>query len=319
VKAGGQRLSLPTSLRRPPTAAGLRSLRLSGSYAGYRVANRLAPLLPRTLAYPLADRLGDAFWLFNRAARRAVRDNLRHVLGQEPPTGMIRQVFRHGARNYYDTFLIPTLTRAGILELIPVQGWANLDRALASGRGAIMVGVHLSSVALGGQVVAAKGYRVTTVVEPVEPPGLMQLLTRLRSGGGVRVLPLGPELVKELLAALRRNEVIGLVMDRDIAGTGVPVEFFGAEANLPGGAALLALRTGAPILPAVAIRTTDERFAGYIDAPVEVERGLASVRRTTRKIAQRFERHIAAHPEQWTVYEPVWRRRPKPAKRRSAV
>jgi phosphatidylinositol dimannoside acyltransferase len=262
------------------------------------------------------------FWLFNKRARWAVQDNLRHVLGHEPRARMVFQVFRHGARNYYDTFLIPSLSRSALLDLVSVEGWPNLDRALASGRGAIMVGVHLSSVALAGQVVAAQGYRVTTVVEPVEPAELMRLLTRLRSAGGVRVLPLGSDLVKELLAVLRRNEVVGLIMDRDVAGTGVAVDFFGSETELPSGAALLAIRTGARILPAVAVRTANDRFVGRIDPPVEIECGAdtrQTIRRTTRRIAERFERHIAAHPEQWTVYQPVWRSPPRGGRRTAAV
>src|SRR5207247_292428 len=105
--------------------------------------------------------------------------------------------------------------------------------------------------------IAARGYAVTSVVERIEPPELNDLLLRLRNAGGIRLIPLGADLMKEFLAALRRNEVVALVMDRDIAGTGVTVEFFGAETSLPSGAALLALRTGAPIISALAVRTAD--------------------------------------------------------------
>jgi lauroyl/myristoyl acyltransferase len=287
----------------------LTGIQASVVIAAYRLASRLAPLLPRAAAYPLCDRLGDQFWRFNRPARRAVRDNLRHVLGHSPPEYLVRQVFRHGARNYYDTFIIPTLGSQALLDLVAVQGWEHLDKALAAGGGAIMVAAHLSSVALAGQVVAARGHALTSVVEHVEPPELMGLLTRLRSGGGVRVLPLGPDLTRELLAVLRRNEVVGLIMDRDIVGTGVTVEFFGSETRLPGGAALLALRTGAPILPAVTVRRADDRFEGRVGPPIAVERGADlrdSIRLTTRRIAERFEQDIAAQPDQWTVYQPVW-------------
>jgi KDO2-lipid IV(A) lauroyltransferase len=205
--------------------------------------------------------------------------------------------------------LIPTLNPDQILELVPVEGWKHLDAALSAGSGAIMVGVHLSSVALAAQVIAARGYPVTSVAERVEPPELEELLRRLRSAGGVRILPLGPELTREFVACLRRNEVVGLVMDRDIAGTGVAAQFFDAPANLPSGAALLALRTGAPILPAFAVRTAENRFAGHIDPPIEVERISdlrESIRLTTRRIAERFEQHIGRNPEQWTVFQPVW-------------
>lgn len=295
VARGGRHLSPP---------------RISPAYVAYSLGSRVAPLLPRRASCTLADRIGDLAWLFNRRGRRAVRSNLHQVLGRTPTWRQVRGVFRHGARNYYDTFTIPSLTAEDILSLVAVDGWHHLDAALAAGKGAILLGVHLSSVALAGQAVAARGYRVTSVAERVEPPELNELLLRLRSGGGVRVLSLGPDLIKELLAVLRRNEIVGLVMDRDIAGTGVAVPFFGAQARLPSGAALLALRTGAVLLPAIAVRDSSDSFGGQLGPPIEPERGAHlrdSVARTTRRIAERFEQEIRAHPEQWTVFQPIWR------------
>jgi len=289
----------------------LTRLRQQATYLAFRMASQIAPHVPRALAYRISDVAGDLFWVLNGPARRAVRANLRHVLGRAPEPGLIRQAFRHGARNYYDTLIIPTLGPERLLSLVPVRGWEHLDQALGEGRGVIIVGVHLSSVALAGQVIAARGHAVTSIAERVEPPGLMQLLTRLRSGGGVRVLPQGSDTIRELLAALRRNEIVGLVADRDITGTGVTARFFDAETQLPAGGALLAIRTGAPLLSAVAVRTADDRFEALIDPPIEVERGAdrsETVRQTTRRVAERFERHIASHPEQWTVYQPVWPR-----------
>ena len=287
-------------LSRPP-----RSL----TYLSFRLGERLAPRLPRRLGYRLADAAGDLSWLFNRRGRRAVRWNLGQVLGRPPPRRMVRTVFRHGARNYYDTFMIPALSRAELLALVEVPSWEPLDRALSRGRGAIMVGGHISSVSLAGQAVAAAGYPITCVAERVEPPELDVLLHRLRSAGGIRMLPLETDSSRALLAALGRNEVVGLVMDRDVAGTGVEVPFYGAPARLPGGAALLAIRSGAPILSAVAYRTPDQRFRGEIGEPIEIERGASlaeGVAATTRRIGERLERLIAVHPEQWTVFQPIW-------------
>ena len=274
-----------------------------------RLGVQLAPALPRSLGYHLADFAGDLAWLGNHAARRAVEGNLRRIQGTTPSWRAVRQVFRHGARNYYDTLIIPSLTTAALIDLVRAEGWHHLDEALRGGHGAIMVGVHLSSVALAGQVVAAKGYAVTSVVEKVDPPELHDLLVRLRSGGGVRIVPLGVDVFRQLLAVLRRNEIVALVMDRDISGTGVVVDFFDAQAKLPSGPALLALRSGAPILPVAAVRAPDGRFRGWISGPLWVEPGTdarESVRRTTQRIAVQLERLIGTFSTQWTVFQPFW-------------
>jgi lauroyl/myristoyl acyltransferase len=257
------------------------------------------------------DAIGDLAFRLNRDARRAVEENLLQVLGRPDRRWRwaVRAAFRHGARNYYDTFRIPTLTAADIRRLVPVDGREHLDRALAGGRGAILVGAHLSSLAIGGQAVAARGYRVNAVVEPVDPPELLRFLSRLRAGVGVRAVPLGPRLTSQLLAALRRNEVVGLIVDRDVASSGIPVPFFGRPARLPPGPALLSLRGGAPILPAIIVRRPDGSFAGLVEEPVCVPRVgtlRADVSAITRAVTARLEYYIGKYPEQWTVFQPVW-------------
>ncbi len=270
-----------------------------------------AASVPPGLAYPALDRIGDLVFDLDRTARAAVAANLLRIMGSADRRWRrsVREVFRHGTRNYYDTFRIPALSAAEIRQLVPVGGLEHLDAALAAGRGAILVGAHLSSLALGGQAVAARGYAVSVAVEPIDPPELLALLSRVRTGVGVRLVPLGPGLVAQLLGALRRNEVVALIVDRDVAGSGILVPFFGIPARLPSGPALLALRSDAPILPAIMTRQPDGTFRGVVEPPIPVCRTgatRADVATIMRAIAARLEYYIARHPEQWTVFQPVW-------------
>ena len=283
----------------------------------YRVAVLVADLIPRRAAYPLLDLAGDLFWLLNHRARRAVEANLLQVMGRPGKRWRqaVRAAFRHGARNYYDTFRIPGMTAEQINKLVPTSGWDHVRTALEGGRGVIIVGPHVGSVALGGQAFAAQGFTVRVVVERVDPPELLRLLMRLRKGVGVHRIPVGPRVTSELLAALRRNEVVVLIVDRDVgspAMRAVEVPFFGRPARLPAGPAVLSLRSGAPILSGVNVRQRDERFAGVIEPPISVTTSgdtRQDVQQLTRAIASRLEYHIGRHPEQWTVFQPVWRAR----------
>jgi phosphatidylinositol dimannoside acyltransferase len=284
-------------------------------YWAYRLGSALAVRVPPRLAYPTLDRLGELAWALSPRARRVVESNLRHVVPSwRHRRRAARGVFRHAARNYYDTFRIPRLSRAELEALVQSHGWEHVDAALARGRGVIMVGAHLSSVGLAAQAIAARGYTVQVPVEPIEPPELLRLLVRLRAGFGLRVVPLGPKLGAELLAALRRNEVVGLIVDRNLTGSAVTVPFFGAPARLPAGPALLAIRSGAPILPGIALRRPDGRFAGVIEPPISFTRSGSNrkdVDAITRAIAARLEYYIRRHPEQWTVFQPVWDTEPE--------
>jgi KDO2-lipid IV(A) lauroyltransferase len=281
-------------------------------YWAYRAALPLVAVVPPRLAYPVLDRIGDLVRLLNRPARRAVEANLLRAIGQPGRRWRlaVRGAFRHGARNYYDTLRIPRLTAGEIAELVPVRGWEHLVAALGAGKGAILVGAHLSSIALAAQTIAARGYTIHIVVEPVRPPELLRLLIDLRTGVGLHLVPLGPRLGVELLAALRRNEVVGLIVDRDVAGTGIRVPFFGELTRLPSGPALLALRSGAAILPAIVVRR-GTRLAGTIEPPIPIVRGDGAredVRAITGAVTARLEYYIGRHPEQWTVFQPVWDR-----------
>jgi phosphatidylinositol dimannoside acyltransferase len=134
-------------------------------------------------------------------------------------------------------------------------------------------------------------------------------MMRVRGSHGLAYRTLGPELFGELTATLRRNELVFLVVDRDPGGTGLPTEFFGQKTPLPTGPVLLALRTGAPILPAYVSRRYDGRLDGIVGTPVSFHRTgdrRADVAEITRLVTARLEYHIGRYPEQWTVLQRVW-------------
>jgi KDO2-lipid IV(A) lauroyltransferase len=279
--------------------------------AGYRAAVRLAGLVPPERAYPLLDAVADLVRLSSPGAREAVEANLEQVLGGRGRrhTWAVRGVFRHVLRNYYDTFRLPAMTDAEIGQRVVLHGHEHLRRALADGRGAILFSGHVSSVALAAQALALAERGGTVVVEPVQPPALLDLMLRVRGSHGLAYRTLGPGLFGDLAATLRRNELVFLVVDRDFRGTGSPVELFGRSVRVPTGPALLHLRTGAPILPSFVSRRPDGRLDGVVGAPLPIGptgHRRAEVTEISRTIARRLEYHIGKHPEQWTVLQRVW-------------
>ena len=112
-----------------------------------------------------------------------------------------------------------------------------------------------------------------------------------------------------VLRALKENRVVCLLCDRDLAGDGVTVSFFGEETTLPGGPATLALRSGAVVIPAaVYFRPHGQHFV-RLDPPLPVERKgrlREDVTRVTQDLAHRFEALVRVAPEQWHVMQPNW-------------
>jgi len=284
-------------------------VRVRALIALFAILGRLAARVPHTAAVRLCA-VGGTLWYFSSpTARAAVIDNLRHILHRPPTSSEVRAVFMCGALNYWDIFSLPYLSRAELLRLIEIQGLENVDQALTNGHGAILVTCHLASVSLVGQVLPALGYRLSGLLEPIEPPELLDFFVAQREAFGARLLPATPYALRELVAALRRNEVLGLVTDRDINGTGPVIPFFGAPTTFADGPAALSVRTGAPILAAIARLRPDGRFDGIFEPPITIERSgdpKQDVLLLTRAVAERLEYHIASHPQQWTVFQKRW-------------
>jgi lauroyl/myristoyl acyltransferase len=291
------------SPRRPP-------LKVRALVGALETASTLTGVIPREpFSDPICRVVGALWYVSAPRAREAVADNLRHILGRDASRAEVARVFHHGALNYWDTFAMPHMSRQRVLELVDLHGYEHIDRARESGRGVICATAHLGSVAFVGTVLPAMGYPLVGLVEPMNPPEVFEFFARQRQALGPRLLPIGPAGLRELLQALRRNEVLGLVSDRDVTGTGPMVPFFDAPTRFPDGPAALSVRTGAPIMVAVAVRRPDGRFDGWIEPlpPVEMSgHAREDVVRVTRAVARRLEYYVANHPEQWTVFQRRW-------------
>lgn len=279
-------------------------------------AYQAGSLLARSLPEPVAAATGRAagFWLsLGMAGRRAmVERHLQRLHGRRlGPVTLQREVqrtFDSYARYWLESFRLPRMSPAELDAGMAVDGLHHLDDALARGNGVIMALPHLGGWDFGGAWLATRGYPITVVVEPLEPPELFEWFAELRRTIGLQVVPLGPHAGRAVLGALRRNEVVGLLCDRDIDGTGVPVEFFGERTTLPAGPVTLSLRTGAPVLP-TAVYFEGRGHLGVVRPPLALGREGAlrdDVARGTQLLADALAELIARAPDQWHVLQPNW-------------
>ncbi len=282
-------------------------------YYLYRLAGFLVPLTPLRLGYSVAARLGRLFYRLSPSTRANVRDNVTHVLGEGASAAEVERVtcetFRYIALNYYDLLRVPTLNPAEVERVVRVEAWENVERALAAGKGLIMVSAHFGNIEVVLHILLFRGIPVTIPVERVHPKVLFQYICRVRTSKGLRLIPIDGPLL-ELFRALRRGEIAGLAADRDITQSGVIIDFFGAPARLPAGHVQLALRTGAPIVMGFSQRLPDNTFVARFEPPLELENTgdrERDARAGLEKVVATMERYIAQHPEQWAIVVPIWR------------
>ena len=284
------------------------------TYYLHRLLGLVVPLIPPALGYPLATRLGDLFYRLGKVTRANIYDNITHVLeGSQKAVGdseaIVRGVFRNLAKNFYDLFRAKTLSLAEIDRLVQVEGWEHVERALSKGKGVIFVSGHFGNVDIVAQVLTLRDVPVVGPAEHLKPEALFQYICSLRANRGFRPIPIDGPLL-EVFRALRRNEAVALAADRNIAGGGIEVGFFGAPARLPDGYAQLSLRTGAPIIVAFSQRLPDNTFVVHLEPPLELEvtgDRDRDVRAGVERVVAIMERYIGEHPEQWVMSVPVWR------------
>jgi lauroyl/myristoyl acyltransferase len=173
----------------------------------------------------------------------------------------------------------------------------------------IVVGMHFGAIELPSVVIShLVGRRVTGPMETVADPAVQRWFVETRSRVGLDIVPIADSR-RVMLRALRRGESVGLVADRDIAGNGLAVPFFGHPARIPAGPALLALEAGVPIYVGAARRTPDRRYRARLVRVPEPEAGTRRERTValTAAMARTFETLIADAPEQWWgAFHPVW-------------
>jgi KDO2-lipid IV(A) lauroyltransferase len=284
---------------------------------GYALGWRTVRALPGPLASGLFRAGADVAARRDGAGRRRLRSNLTRVLGRPAPDDLVAEALRSYARYWCEAFRLPAMDPRELHARVDptVQGVEHLDAGLAAGRGVVCALTHSGNWDMAGvwlvQALRERGRPATfaTVAERLRPESLYDRFVAYRESLGFEVLPAeaGARTPATLAARLRAGGVICLVADRDLAGTGVEVDFFGAPARMPGGPAQLARHTGAALLPFDGWFTPDG-WGLRFRPPLEIGGGPAgpAVAATTQALADEFARGIAEHPADWHMLQPVW-------------
>jgi KDO2-lipid IV(A) lauroyltransferase len=191
--------------------------------------------------------------------------------------------------------------RGGGRFALELEGAVELDRALAGGRGAILVTGHLGSWEAAALELAARGYPLT-VVTGEQLGRLAPAVRRQKAASGIAVVR-PADGMRALYRHLERNRILVLLIDGDVWRRGRTVSFLGRPTLFPWGAERLARTTGAPLLSAVMRRGERGRLKAEIFPALDLAAGPA---RTMRALVAPLEAAIAADPAQWCLFRRLW-------------
>lgn len=272
--------------------------------------------LPRPVAAWIGRRLGDLGFVVLRRRRGVTLANLRHAFPEMRAAErrrLARQSWQHLGLTFIEwcALLVRPIDR--FLEQVSLEGVEHLDAAMAEHGRALMLTAHLGNWELLAAARRLTPYELAVVVRPLDAFGLNALAERLRLKAGVELID-KRQALRPVLTALAGGRLVAILLDQNASRReGVFVPFFGRLASTSRAMAVLARRTGAPVLPIFTRREADGRHRVIIHPPLPplpMNAGEAAVVDLTARCTAAIEAAIREAPEQWLWIHARWRTRP---------
>jgi len=290
-------------------------LRFQLETAVFRLTIGLARVLPRRLLLALGGFAGELGWLFDGRHRRIALDNVRMAYGDtiSPAEAhrLVRRCWRHFGRISVDLL---RFERYGpeTLEKIRFEGLDHIRAAYARGRGVLVFSGHFGHWELNALMQGYLGLPLALVTRPLDNPRLEELLAKIRSSSGNQVLH-KRNAVRAMRKALSQGVGVAIVIDQDAHADGVFVPFFGRPASTTPTLAVLALRTGAAVVPTFSVAGPDGTYVVHYGPEVRVESTgdrNEDIRRVTAECTAIIEQWVRRHPEMWLWMHRRWKTPP---------
>lgn len=263
----------------------------------------------------------SAYRLFDRFASRAHRRDGRHVkrlrenyraVRPEIPEQELEELVLSGLRNamryWCDTFRISDWDQGKTSDSVTTSRAELLFGSMAAGRGLVVALPHAGNWDHAALYFCSQGITVHTVAEHLKPERLFRKFLAHRARMGMKVLDINSGVMGELENILRGGGLVALPADRDLSRSGIDVDFFGKNARMPAGPALLAIRTGAPLITAY-VRFVEGGIHIDFTGPIPVRLGSderTEVARLTQELAHQFQLDITRDPASWHMQQRIF-------------
>lgn len=277
----------------------------------------ISNFFPRTWWLTFCGSLGRAAFLLFPKFKNITIHHLKLAYRQEKSAKEIydlaKQVFIMVGKNAGDTFRsIKVKSLANLEEFLVTTGIENFDTANAKNKGVIFLTCHMGAFDMQITNMALRGLKPNIIGTPLKDPRLNELLVNYRSAFGAIAIERGKETFR-LIKVLKSGGAVAILIDQDTNVKGVFVDFFGMKAFTPIGAAVLAMKTGAAVIPAMIHLGPDNKqhMEIFPELPVTItDNEEADILNNTQSFTQFIESQIRKHPEQWVWMHERWKTQP---------
>jgi KDO2-lipid IV(A) lauroyltransferase len=289
-------------------------------YFALRTVVGLLAALPLRVAMWLGETVALLAYALDAPHRRIGRVNLEIAFPEKSPAErrrILRASFLNLGRMAAELAHLPTIGDAALREMVRFadEDWWNQHIGAHRETGVLILSGHFGNWELLVYAHGRRGHPVSMVHRGIANPLVDRWLNRVRARAGTRLLRKSRAGV-DVLRALKEKQLLVLPFDQNSTrGLGVFVDFFGLPASTNSGIARIALRSGAPVVPAFIVREgRSARHVVHVLPPIfDMERTgdfAEDVRRNTAHFSTIFEDMVRRFPEQWLWMHKRWKTRP---------
>lgn len=277
-----------------------------------RAMDGLARILPLSWLRAVGTAAAYLIYLLFPSRQRLARENLRKAFGDRFSPAQRRTIARQATINICHTMVellkMRYMSPAQIRALVSLQDEHYLHQVLGEGKGAVVITAHFGNWELGGARFAAEGFAVTVLARDPNEHFTAELINQARQHHNIEVI--GRDDLRSMIRTLRDNRGLGILPDQHAAEGGIVVHFLGRSASTATGPAILALRTGSPIVPFFTQRRPDGSLQTRVLPPVdlpETDNRDEFVRQVTQRINDVIGHQISQQPQQWLWLHDRWK------------
>jgi KDO2-lipid IV(A) lauroyltransferase len=280
-------------------------------YLLYLFAWKLIAVLPEKSAYKLADYVSDRIYKKNGKGIKRLRGNYGRVMPEYSPQ-KLEELTKLGMRSYlrywFDTFRLSKWSKNRIISTTQVIRENLLRDPIQSKHGCIVALPHAGNWDHAAAYFCSTGITLTAVVEKLKPEAIFKKFLAYRQSIGIEAISHKEKTIPILTQRLQAGKLIALVADRDMSRNGIEVNFFGKTSKMPSGPAILAIKTGAPLITAY-VRYTSGGIEIIFDEtlkPTNSGSEEEQIKIITQSMADNFAKRIKENPVDWHMLQRIW-------------
>lgn len=284
------------------------------TYKALRLLVRVMSAIPPGAGRVLGGILGTGAALLPVPRLRVALDNLRFCFGDQLSDAEIRliyrRVLRHFGRMLFEVPHVLNLDRGDPSRYVALEQEGHLLDALERGKGAFVLTAHFGNWELMSAAMTRRLKGGALVARRADFNPLERVLNELRTLYGGEVIP-KQKSMRRILRAVREGKAVGILLDQNVDWyDGAFVPFVGRTACTNKGLALLAMKTGAPVVPMFALRRPEGGYRVVFEPAMNLQNTgdrLRDVEDNTARFADVMSRYIRAFPDHWFWFHRRWK------------